>query len=329
MNKGLVVGKFCPPHRGHEYLISEAMRQSDSVDVLVCDNPEYAIDAQVRAGWLRALFPEANVLVIPDLEDDENSEGWAKHTMDFLGYAPDTVFTSEDYGQAYAKYMHAQHVEVDKERHHVPICATDIRADVLGNWQYLSPIVRAHFARRFCVIGAESTGTTTLSKALAEHYHTFWVPEYGRYYTDAKLTAGESVDWSSDEFTFIAQEQQHFEDQLAGQSPGMLICDTNAFATKIWHERYMGEHVSNKALAELAGACMVDAYIVTAPDIPFEQDGTRDGNAIIRGKMHERFINEIAESHIPFTTASGSLSSRLKTATNIIDTLMQQKVVIT
>jgi cytidyltransferase-like protein len=35
--KGLVIGKFYPPHLGHSYLIEYALAHSDSVDVLVCE----------------------------------------------------------------------------------------------------------------------------------------------------------------------------------------------------------------------------------------------------------------------------------------------------
>ena len=39
--------------------------------------------------------------------------------------------------------------------------------------------------KRVAIVGAESTGKTTLATALAEHYRTAWVPEFGRLYTEA------------------------------------------------------------------------------------------------------------------------------------------------
>ena len=66
---------------------------------------------------------------------------------------------------------------------------------------------------RVAIVGAESTGKTTLAIALAEHYQTTWVPEFGRLYTEARRPRGEL--WSSDEFTFIAVEQARMEDALA------------------------------------------------------------------------------------------------------------------
>ena len=45
---------------------------------------------------------------------------------------------------------------------------------------------------RVCVVGAESTGTTTLSRDLAAHYLTVWVPEYGRLYTERLQEQGDA-----------------------------------------------------------------------------------------------------------------------------------------
>src|SRR5581483_9617149 len=66
------------------------------------------------------------------------------------------------------------------------IMATALRTSLAVNtcWYFLEPPVRAYYARRICLIGAESTGKTTLARALAEHYQTVWVPEYGREYSE-------------------------------------------------------------------------------------------------------------------------------------------------
>jgi len=45
-------------------------------------------------------------------------------------------------------------------------------------------------------VGAESTGTTTLAKALAEQLETVWVEEFGREYFERKL-AGKNPTWRS------------------------------------------------------------------------------------------------------------------------------------
>ena len=74
--------------------------------------------------------------------------------------------------------MGATHVALDRST--VSISTETIRADPLKYLDYLEPCVRAHFVKRVVIIGSESSGTTTLARALAEHYQTTWAPEFGR-----------------------------------------------------------------------------------------------------------------------------------------------------
>ena len=173
---GVVIGKFYPPHHGHTYLIDVARTHVDHLSVIVCDRAGQTIPGQLRAAWLRELHPDVEVMRIDDVYPSDDSRLWAELTMRWLGCAPDAVFTSEDYGDAYARFMGSVHVLVDRARATVPCSGTDVRADPLACWEYLAPCVRAHFCKRVCVVGAESSGTTTLAAALAAHYNTVWVP---------------------------------------------------------------------------------------------------------------------------------------------------------
>lgn len=323
MKNGLVVGKFYPPHNGHHYLIDYALEHADKVVILVVDNPDYHIPASLRQSWLQQRHPKADVRIIKDFGKDDDSLAWAQHTVKYLGYAPDAVFSSEDYGDAYAKFMGAKHYKVDRQRLNVPIAATKIRRDVLKYWQYMQPVVRAPFAIRICVLGAESTGTTTLAKVLAKHYKSPWSPEYGRLYSEA-IDFTDHV-WQSEEFGHIACMQQKMENQLAGQSHGLIICDTNAFATRLWHERYMGRLESSAD--SIATQDKVDLYILTGDEIPFEDDGLRDGE-YIRPDMQQRFREELMTQPVPFIEVNGSVKQRLKAATERIDALLRKKVTI-
>ncbi len=67
LTRGLVIGKFYPPHKGHSYLIETALEHADKVDVLVCDHPTYRIPAKKRAAWLNILHPAAHIKIINDI----------------------------------------------------------------------------------------------------------------------------------------------------------------------------------------------------------------------------------------------------------------------
>lgn len=180
--------------------------------------------------------------------------------------------------------------------------------------------MRAYLAKRICVVGAESTGTTTLARALAAHYDTTWVPEYGRTYSEVKQARGDFDTWTSDEFTQIAAEQCRQEDEAVRRANRLLICDTDAFATGIWHRRYLGAR--SPAVEAIADSRRYDLYLLTGDEIPFVQDGLRDGEHI-RHWMHGLFAAELAAQCRPFALVTGSHKARLAQAIALIDPLLR------
>lgn len=321
-NHGLIIGKFYPPHRGHSYLIERAQSECKELTVILCYKKSEDIPGILRAQWLQKIHPNVRVLVIEDNKlADDDSEGWARFTIDILGYVPDAVFTSESYGDPYAKFMGTVHVLVDRDRTHVPISATMVRRDPVRYSEFLEPCVRAYFARRIAIVGAESTGTTTLSEALAKHYRTVWVPEDGRMYSLGKVHGDENTAWRSSEFEHIAEAQNELENTLAESSNGLVICDTDAFATSVWHERYMGTR--SPRVENIAARNHHDLYILTGDEIPFVDDGLRDGEHI-RHLMHQRFIERLTEDGKKFIIVRGSKTERLAQAIAAIDALVGQ-----
>jgi NadR type nicotinamide-nucleotide adenylyltransferase len=313
----VVIGKFYPPHRGHKHLIDTAQAQSRRVTVIVCERPTDTIPGALRSAWLREIHPTAEVMLIDDRYDENDTAVWAANTLRWLGGPPDAVFTSEDYGDPYARALGCVHVSVDKARNAVPCSGSAIRRDPYANWQYLEPPVRTWFAKRVCVLGAESTGTTTLARSLAEHYRTMWVPEYGREYSAEKFAHGET-EWTTEEFVHIAAEQTRREDLAACDANRVVIGDTNAFATCLWHRRYMG--FDSEAVAAEARRARCDLYLLTGDEIPFVQDGLRDGEHI-RHTMHASFEEALREQSVPWKLLRGSHEERMTEATAAVDEL--------
>jgi HTH-type transcriptional regulator, transcriptional repressor of NAD biosynthesis genes len=315
--RSVVIGKFYPPHRGHKHLIDSATARSRRVVVIVCERPTDTIPGESRAAWLREIHPAADVMVIDDRYDENDTAVWAANTLGWLGGPPDAVFTSEDYGEPYARAIGCVHVSVDRDRVTVPCSGREIRHDPFANWDFLEPPVRAHFAKHVCVVGAESTGTTTLAQALATHYGTPWVPEYGREYSAEKFARGET-EWKTAEFVHIANEQTRRAEAAARGANRVLIEDTNAFATRLWHRRYVG--FESDAVRELAERTRCDLYLLTGDEIPFVQDGLRDGEHI-RHAMHGWFADALRAQPIPWLLVRGSHDERMKVAVAAVDSL--------
>ena len=322
MTLGLVVGKFYPPHRGHKHLIDTARRQVDLLVVILPHHHTQVIPGELRKAWLEEIHPDCEIHLVPD-ERENDSAPWAEWTVKYLGRAPDVVFTSEDYGPVYAGLMGCRHVMVDLGRGVVPVSGTKVRAAPLEHLEYLEPCVRRYFVRRVVLIGAESTGKTTLAQAIAAHYNTRWVPEFGREHWEKKV-AGLSMDgplpgWTDQEFIDIATEQQRRENLAARTANKVLICDTNAFATGTWYERYRGGR--HPAVDALGARDTVHLDLLTVPDFPFVQDGVRDGEHI-RDWMHQRFAIQLAALPVPTVRLAGSAAGRFAAATAAIDSLV-------
>lgn len=312
---GSVIGKFYPPHRGHKHLIDFARSRVDRLVVIVCDDPAQEIPALLRARWLQEIHADCEIVVTPD--DLPNApEPWAARTIEILGRAPDYVFTSEGYGPGYAAAMGSNHVMVDQERVSVPISATQVRADPSAASEFLEPCVRAWFVPRVVLVGAESTGKTTLAQKLAEQFGVPWVPEYGREFCEVNLPGDDF--WKTEHFVHIAEEQQRREDLAARQFPPFLVCDTNAWATGTWHERYMGFRSPEVDAIGLLDSARL--YLVPDTNVPFVQDGLRDGEKI-REWMHIHFVEQLTLTKKRFEIVNGGNEVRFNQARAAVSAL--------
>jgi HTH-type transcriptional regulator, transcriptional repressor of NAD biosynthesis genes len=321
---GLVIGKFRPPHKGHGLLIETGLAQVDRLTVLVCADASDSIPADLRAAWLRELYPAVDVRVVETTGyDPDDSTLWARLTRGWLSAAPDVVFTSEAYGPVYARHLGCAHVAVDPERVRVPVAGSRILADPAVHRATLEPPVRAYFVPRVVLVGAESTGKTTLARALAARYGTTWVPEYGRTFWDGLLTLPHIAPTTAD-FVHIAETQRRLEDQLARHADRVLVCDTDAFCTWLWHQRYIGADAP--VLRALADTPRWRAlYVLTGDEIPWEDDGTRDRREE-RAGFHRRFREELERHGRPFIHVDGLLERRLATLVSAADRFCEVRV---
>ena len=186
MTRGMVLGKFMPPHLGHVYLVDFARAYVDDLAVVVGTLAREPIPGALRYGWMCELFPTVQVVHLTDENPQEPHEHprfwdiWRESLLRVLPWRPDYVFASETYGEGLRASSARRWVPVDVARAAVPVSATAIRADPLGHWRFIPRCVRPHFVRRIAVVGPESSGKSTLAAALAQHYRTTWVPEYAR-----------------------------------------------------------------------------------------------------------------------------------------------------
>ena len=337
---GLVVGKFNPPHRGHQLLLEAAAAQVAELLVLVYAHPDDpAHPAAERAAWLRELYrgddgsqgPHVGATplriialtaadgVPPDTADDYTQREFVRQWLQEHGHRIDLVFSSEAYGPGFAEHLGAAHVAVDNARQQVPVSGTMLRAALAENLPLTSnhsplihPFVAAQYGAvppaavpRLVLLGAESSGKTTLSMALAEALGTAWVPEYGRLLHEQKHGA---LDY--EDLLYIGRRQLELEDEAAPQARGWLVCDTNANTTALYSYYYF--HRCDPALQRLAQVCgrRYAHTFVCLPTVPFEQDGWR-GPEALRQFQHGAILMQLELLGIPYTLLDGSVAERV------------------
>jgi NadR type nicotinamide-nucleotide adenylyltransferase len=351
MTAALVVGKFYPPHRGHTHLVRRALELRPHVVILCLGSARDSLTPTDRAGALledleaegvarESVTISAGYDETPfDLHDEAI---WRSHVETFRAHlrrAPevDLLVSSEAYGDELAARLGIDHALVDIDRGVVPTSASDVRRDVVGNWGMLGPGGRRLMAVRVVILGAESTGTTTVARLLAERLRerggswaeVQWVTEYGHELTEAKQRiAAEStgliplsVDWGEQDFRDVIAVQTAREDAAAALGGPVLVCDTDAFATPVWERRYLGQRASLDAGVLGRG----DVYLLTHHEgVPFVQDGTRDGEHI-RERMTDDFAAALVEHGKPWVMLTGSLEERLALAERVVDDVSRRK----
>lgn len=349
---GLVIGKFYPPHLGHVYLIRTAAAHCQQVTVGVLGSSVESISIAQRVSWLRETFADTpHVRIVGALDDvpvDYTSPAiWEAHVAimrraeqeadrTFGSTASvDAVFTSERYGDELARQFSSAHVCLDQARALYPVSGTAARADPVAQWDMLPPAVQAGLALRVVVVGAESTGTTTLSQDLAASLRqrggvwarTAWVAEYGREYSVNLLALARArkpsasvadIAWQSSDFSHVAAEQCRREEQAARHGSPVLVCDTDAFATRLWHERYMGRPSASVAAIAQAMPPRTVYLLTSDAGVTFEDDGLRDG-AHLRQWMTGRFRSMLAQHDVPWVELTGSSAERCRHALDVVD----------
>ncbi|PJJ17058.1 NadR type nicotinamide-nucleotide adenylyltransferase [Janthinobacterium sp. 67] len=329
--RGLVVGKFCPLHQGHELLIERAGVASEELLVVSYTKPEFPGCAPARRdGWLRAQFPQARIVVLDDArlaalcaargvpartlphnDDDGDAHrhfmGWLCWTV--LELPVDAVFTSEDYGPGFAQVLERHyasgpvaHVSVDQARAAVPVSGTRVRQDPHAHSAFLSPVVYASFVTRVCVLGGESSGKTTLTAALAAHFETAWVAEYGR-----ELWERQDGVLAYDDLLKIGREQLRREAHALLAARRWLFCDTSPMTTYFYCVEMFGK--AEQELAQLAEH-RYDLVLLCAPDFPFIQDGTRRDEDF-RARQHAWYQAELARRGIAYVNVAGTVADRV------------------
>jgi NadR type nicotinamide-nucleotide adenylyltransferase len=158
---------------------------------------------------------------------------------------------------------------------------------------------------RVAILGAESSGKSTLAAALAERHASLWVPEYLREFVQSR----QRVPVEEDQL-FIASRQVEQEDAAAQRTGAYLFCDTTPLMTAIYSRFYF--HRIDDRLAALAAARRYDITVVTKPDTPWVADGLQRESEAVRQLIHQQVLAELKDRGIRYLLVEGSTEQRME-----------------
>lgn len=164
------------------------------------------------------------------------------------------------------------------------------------------------------ILGAESTGKTTLCADLAAYFGSQWVPEYMRTYLQIKWDK-EHLTCTWDDLLPIAQGQIELENTLIKQTAQLpnknryLFCDTSLFELMVYANWYYGD--CPKALTKAALAHHYDMVLLTETDVPWVADDLRD-SPHERKEISAYFEEKLIQHNQSFRRIGGDREERVQ-----------------
>lgn len=308
----LVLGKFCPLHKGHLYVIETASVNSERLYVVVDNTMDEVIPVSSRAAWVREEFPDAVVLELPKLlpqspeETDMFWDIWREELEKILPEKIECVFASEPYGLRLGKELDADFYPVDVSRSNFPVSATAIRQDLIGNWDMLADSAKRELGVKICVFGPESTGKSTLVKQLSGVFGAPSVDEYA-----VEVIKRNNRELSLCDMVEIMYGHNFAIAKASATLPPILFVDTDAITSKIWSEELFGE--IPPAIEDVIDGQRFDLYLLTDIDLPWVNDihRYRPDN---RRQFFERCRDELELYRRKYVVINGSGNDRLNRA---------------
>ncbi len=162
------------------------------------------------------------------------------------------------------------------------------------------------------VTGAESTGKSVLTEALAKHFGVPFIPEIARGYV-------ESLDrkYNYDDVETIAKNQVGQLNRMSELNMPLLFVDTWLIITKIWFEVAFNK-VPGWLEKEIQDT-KIDLFLVCGTDLPWIPDPVRENGGEAREVLQKKYIQQIEKYNFNYSIVLGENEKRLENAINILN----------
>jgi len=202
------------------------------------------------------------------------------------------------------------------------------------------------------IVGAESSGKTTLAMALAEHFQSPWIPEYAREYLmaldrpynseDLEVIAVRQLEIIHN---FVRREASVVSDFVGRTSPNplmgvlyddnqskiqnpkskILIVDGGMLNLKMWSRIKYGKTIP--IVDEALKKDVTDLYLLCRPHKEWIADSLREAPSLLeRVWIYNQYLEELVRQEKPFEIIHGEENNIEKIAMNLFRNHIQSDI---
>ncbi len=167
---------------------------------------------------------------------------------------------------------------------------------------------------KIAIVGAESTGKSSLVEQLAKHYRTQFAHEFARNY----FNTNNINNYTINDIEFIANKQIALEDKLMLTANQFLFCDTAMITLKIWAQNEFS--TSSKIIDEAFNNQHYHLFLICNNDVPWVADNQRK-HEHLREHIFKLNKHELIKHNFNYKIISGLGDDRFNNAVKIITEL--------
>ena len=155
-----------------------------------------------------------------------------------------------------------------------------------------------HQPKIIVITGAESTGKSTLTERLANHFKVPFIPEIAREYVE-KL----DHKYNYTDIENIAKIQIEQFNKIKNSDAEYIFLDTWLIVTKIWFE-FVYHKTPDWLINEILKT-KIDLFLVCDIDLPWIADPVRENGGENRKILQNKYIENISEFNFNYKLVSG------------------------
>jgi NadR type nicotinamide-nucleotide adenylyltransferase len=178
--------------------------------------------------------------------------------------------------------------------------------------------------QKIVVLGPESTGKSTLCKALAKHYGVVDCEEYARQYLNengTKYNFEDLLTIAKGQLTLEQKAIDKAEQLLIETSKNKIVIDTNMYVMKVWCE-YVFNNCHTYILDEINNR-NYDLYLLCDIDLPWSADEMREyPDEKPRQELFAIYKDILINQNTPWGIVSGAGDERTQNAIKLINKVL-------